>query len=139
MSRFSAAFACSSSAGVGRGIATAGGTGADGPMTTGAKLPRPPPAPPPGAPPGGAPAGACADAAAKGTMAKRSIRTISRLVMAQSYCHCHAGAEAPALLLGEWCGVQAFRDLDLGAPGIRDVDDAEAGRIGAVANRRIGL
>src|SRR5689334_845443 len=84
MRRFSAALVCSSSAGVGRGIATAVGTGADGPITTGAKLPRPPP----GAPPGGAPAGACADAAPeKGTMAKRSIRTISRLVMGGILSH----------------------------------------------------
>ena len=78
MKRFSAALTCSSSAGVGRGIATSGGTGAGGPITTGAKPPRPAPGGPPGATPG-----ACADAApTQGPMAKRAMRTITRVVMA---------------------------------------------------------
>src|SRR5262245_50279966 len=36
MKRWSAAFTCATSASVGRGMATSGGTGADGPMTGGA-------------------------------------------------------------------------------------------------------
>src|SRR5258706_13834812 len=49
--RFTASLTCASSAGVGRGIDTSGGSGADGPTTTGAAAPRPAP----GAPPAGAP------------------------------------------------------------------------------------
>src|SRR5436190_11348073 len=42
MNRVSASLICAISAAVGRGIATSGGTGAGGPMMTGANPPRPP-------------------------------------------------------------------------------------------------
>src|SRR5687768_11169092 len=56
MNVLSAAFICASSEAVGRCIATSGGTGAEGPIWTGVKPPRPP-WPRPGAAGAGAPAG----------------------------------------------------------------------------------
>ena len=58
MNRFTAALTCASSSGVGRGMATSGGTGAGGPMTTGATAAGPGPGS------GGAAAGAVACASA---------------------------------------------------------------------------